>query len=74
LKYHGLHLLSPIKTWGIVGILAAIGYFNADPIIQSMWPMIPVAMIQPLLGTDFERLQTHCWPVMIAMAVSAVSL
>lgn len=69
LKFHGWRFLNPLATWGLLAVMAAIGATHAPTDVLRLTPMIAVAWLQPLLGSDFERLQSHAWPAVIALAV-----
>lgn len=67
---HRKKWFNPLSTWGVMFFLAIIGLLHAPDPVLKMWPMLVVAYWQPLLGTDYERLQAQAWPVVLTLAVS----
>jgi len=69
IRYHRWRILDLSEGWSALIPLALIGWFSAPPELQALWPIVPAAAAQSLMGTDRARFQACAWPAVIAWVV-----
>ncbi len=66
---HRWRLVDLTEGWAALLPLAVWGWWSAPPVLQALWPLVPVAAAQALLGTDRARFQACAFPAVIAWVV-----